>query len=203
MRTPQEHAITIAAGAFYDLCDYNRMVTFYDVTAGATLNWAVDDDPKQRAREGFGYELPQTETFKRIRLFNDGGASLTVIVSLSEGRVYDNRAQISEVLDSIDERLAGTSTTDDKDKTNVADGSIPAAATAVFAANADRKSVLVVAAESNAGYIYVGKTNAVTPTLSLIAVLLPAGSWDSNTWQGGVWACGSDGAQHVYASEED
>lgn len=198
MRTPQEHPIPIAAGAYYDLCGHNRMVTFSDLTAGATLSWAIDNDPKQRAREGFGYELPEHGTFNRIRLYNDGAASLTVVVVLSEGRVYDNRSQLSEALDSIDDRLAGEASGSELAKTNVA--ATGSTGTALFAANADRKIVSVTASEDNSGFVYIGFTDAVTG-VAHIKPLFPGGEWYDEEYQGAVFAVGSDGSQNVVGYE--
>jgi len=198
MKTPQEHTITIASGAYYDLCDFNRMVTFYDVTLGATLNWGIDDDPKQRAREGFAYELPEHETFKRIRLFNDGAASLTVVVTLAEGRVYDNRSQLSELLDSIDDRLDGeTALTQLADTAVAATG---AAGTLLFAANADRKRVVLQACEGNGDYVYIGKDNTVSD-VNKMGFLSARGSILEVTYQGAIYAVGGVAAQEVCGYE--
>lgn len=185
--TPQPYEFTLAAGARLTLHDYNRMITFIDVTSGHSLQWAIGDEPTVEVMEGLTYELPQDQHLSKIQFYNAGAANCTVKFILSEGRVLGDRMNISDVLEEIRDRLAGEATMTQLSETTVA--ATGSTGTSLFAANASRKRALVVASLANGGYVYLGDDNSVSAT-NYFAVLAPGGSWLDENYQGAVYAVG-------------
>jgi len=208
MKTPRYFTQTLAAGAYWTIGAFGRFVNVLTVSA-STIQVAIDDDPLQQVTPGMQLEVP--ESYQRIVFYNAGAVASTVVVYIadrpvtmtSDSLVAAMVASLANIETDIDDYQAATTTPTVLNKTNVADGSVPAAATLLFAANGDRKPVEIVAAEDNGGYVYIGLTNAVTPTVAVAAVLLPGGAWWSQNWKGGVWACGSDALQNVYGNEQE
>lgn len=169
-----------------------------------------DNATPQRIYPGDCYPGPEAG-FKSLWLLQDG-AACTVVVQVANQQITGGdvialpamAASLAAIdIDTSDilARLGGVSGGTDLNKTNVANGAL-GLRTALFAALAGRRLVSVTAAEDNSGYVYIGRFNTVTPTVSVAKVLLPGGEWFDEYWTGGVWACGSDGAQNVYGYEE-
>jgi len=197
--TPQVYELTLAAGARLTVHDYNRMVTFVDITAGHSLEWAVGDEPTVEAIEGISYELPEDTHADRLRLYNGGAASVTVKLVLSEGRIFDNRVNLSSYLESINDRLAGESSGTQLDDTTLA--ATGSTGTLIFAANAARKKAVIQACETNGDYVYLGFTAAGVSDVKKIAFLPAMGSIVIDYYQGAIYGVGGTAGQKVCGYE--
>jgi hypothetical protein len=71
--------------------------------------------------------------------------------------------------------------------------------TQILAANPNRKWCFVSCDLGNAGYIYLGFTNAVTAVQSFFD-MMAGGTW-RETYRGAVWACSENGTENVRAYE--
>jgi hypothetical protein len=198
MLTPRYHTVTIAAGQFAAINNYGRYITIVSISA-STITIAVDDDTPQQIINGLQIDCEERK-YKRITLANVGGVGSTVVLYLSLTRIIDTREQaglagIAASLASIDadlDRLAGVAALTQLAEVNVA--ATGGVGTQLFAANANRRMVQVVPAETNLGYIYVGRTNAVSAA-NWLDVLAPGEVWFDQYYQGAVFAVGNDGNQ--------
>jgi len=183
--TPRTYEFTIAAGGRVRVHDWGRMFSIIDITGATEIHLAIEEDQPEAFKAGWSFELPQGDGYDRIELVNNNAAAVTVEVALAEGRVISNRELAA--LDSIDDRLAGEAAA-----TQLADTAVAAtggAATLLFAANADRKRVVVQASELNGDYVYIG-TDATVSDVDKMACLQALGSWMDEDYQGAVYAVG-------------
>ncbi len=110
-------------------------------------------------------------------------------------RLYPNASEASETMADMLNELQGDQLPD-----NWGNAIIGAAAGAVFAANADRKSFEVQAGLGNAQTVWIGYTNFVT-NLNAVKALVAGQSFWMNDYRGPVWAIAGGAGQVLHTLE--
>jgi hypothetical protein len=216
--TPRYHSIPLAAGQEFIVADYDQFVTIFDITGATSCQWAFDDDNWETVLPGTAYELPEGKRFSRVRLRNPNPGAITVVVTFSPGRVYDNRLMnTGATLTAIAASLAAIDVDTDNLATIDADtGSIlaelqgdtthetqgtevtlaAATAASVLASNTNRKGCVVQAKTTNAANVFIGFTNAVTDTVWVLE-LKPGQGYTWDDYRGAIYAYSVAGADKV------
>lgn len=180
-----EKTITLAAGARFtdfSVYDYFRVLSL----TGSGLQIIFGDNQLQTPFTGAGVGLKLTNIVKRLELVNTSGVSINVTYATAIGQVSDDRLNVSGTV-----TVAGTvSTTTSSTLASIADVTLPAATlTAIVAANAARRGVIVTNIGANVARI----GDNTTTTAARGAQLLPNQSITLETLNaiGGISTVGS------------
>lgn len=139
--------ITLAAGEGIDIIRLSNFVVC--VTATAAFNLAIDDETPGRFEQGLSFE--STQTFEKVRLENNSGASNTIRLGLGIGKLTDSRANFTSALS-----LVKAATPD-----SIADVALPAAATTVIqAADTTRREIIISNPVTNTKTFRIGDAGA-------------------------------------------
>lgn len=122
-------------------------------------------------------------------------AAIEVLQTTMDGRL----ATIDTSLNNIEQEIAGAAAMTQLAEVNVAATGV--GTTQLFAANANRISVEIVAPEDNAGFVYLGFQAANCTAADNFMVLGPGEVWWSDRYKGAIVACGSDANQYAAGSE--
>lgn len=200
MRTPRYESRTIAAGGFSRIGAYGKYITVVSISA-STIALGIDDEPPQQIVPGL--QFPIVEPYQRLILWNTGAVPSTVVIYIGDvPMTLASDSQFTAILASLVAIQNKTvlqppyGTLVEVGQTLVAQTGV--GATQIVAANALNCEVEIVADMGNAGYIYLGETNAVTQALSFTE--LQAGASWNRKWNGDVWACSTGGVEIVRAS---
>ena len=136
---------------------------------------------------GMSYTTPNPDGFRRLELFNDGAAALSVKLAIGWGELQDDRAQFDQ---SIAIKGGGASFTDN------AAVSVGTVAAQILAANNSRTRAII---RAGGGALWLGPNNTVTASgLATIA----AGGELEILHAGAIWGIRSAGTVDAGAYEE-
>lgn len=200
MRTPRYESRTIAAGGFSRIGAYGKYITVVSISASTVL-LGIDDEPPQQIVPGL--QFPIVQNYQRLTLWNTGAVNSTVVLYIGDVPMQlasDSQfTAILAALTAIQTKVAlqgPYGTIVEVGQTVVAQTGV--GATQIITANALNCEVEIVCDAGNAGYIYLGETNAVTLAASFTE--LQAGASWNRKWNGDVWACSTNGTEIVRAS---
>lgn len=197
MKTPTYHTLTIGAGAYAEIRGYARFVRLVSITGAATVRMAFDNDALQTFQPGISIDC-EDQHWTRILFYNPAGVAVTVVLLEGDTRVLDDSqdsAAMAATLTSILARLAGVATmTQGVVQTLAATGG---AGDLIFAANANRRRVVIEASLANVGYVYLGNAVGNCSDADCFAMLAPGQSWSDDFYTGAIYGVGSDATQQI------
>jgi len=200
MRTPRYESRTIAAGGFSRIGAYGRYITIVSISA-STVAMGIDDEPPQQIVPGL--QFPIDQSYQRLTLWNTGGVPSTVVLYIGDvPMTLASDSQFTAILAALTAIQTKTAlqgpygTLVEVGQTLVAQTGV--GSTQIVAANALNCEVEIVCDMGNAGYIYLGETNAVTAANSFTEIQA-GGAWNRK-WNGDIWACSTGGVESVRAS---
>lgn len=147
---PQNGTLSVANGANHVI---NRGGTFVRVReADQAFKILLDDDVELKAELNDIFRLKDGDSFDRVTIINDSGATLAFQLEIGFGGVETNNVSLSGTLKTAAQGHASLVTT--------ADDSIAATTTVlVLAANTDRKEAIITNLADNGAKIRVGDSN--------------------------------------------
>jgi hypothetical protein len=161
----KEYTYTIAAGAAVtidEIFNYFRVLS----QSASTLNVQFGDDPNTSAFSGAGIGIKFENLPSRVTIRNTGGVSTTITFALAIGYIYDDRLNVSGTV-----TISGSvSTTTATVLNSVADVTVAAGVqTAVIAANAARRGVIITNIGANVTRIGDATNTSATRGAQLLA----------------------------------
>lgn len=151
-KTPiQEFTYTIAAGAqerVFFVFNYFRVLSL----SASTLSIQLGENGQVTPFTGAGLGVNFFEIFDRVTLYNTGGASITITISLALGAINDDRLNVSGTVSTSPVSPAAMNTT--------ANATVNATTTTqVLAANTSRKEAFISNLSANATVVKVGDSS--------------------------------------------
>jgi hypothetical protein len=138
---------------------------FTVLSASAAFNVGLGDDTPTPFEEGLGIQFEGGQTFRKVRLINPSGASVTVSFNVGFGKFSDNRVVISG-------GVSFTRSTDLEAFMDVTIASLTGGALAL--ANSARRELIVCNPITSLLPIRVGRTGGVGAAYG--ALILPGGT---------------------------
>lgn len=154
---PKTFTLTIAnndiATIYYDF----RFLRILSITnaSGVTLRFGMTGQETDVIAAGIGYELEIP--VRNAQLRNQSGGSITVVLTVSMGRIYDDRLNVSGTI-TVQGSVSIVTGTTFTDAANVS--VLTTATTQILAANANRKTAIISNLAANATVIKVGTSSA-------------------------------------------
>lgn len=195
----QEVTLTIPAGGreiVYQVYDYFRVLA----QSGGTLVVAFGQNGREVPYQGAGVGYRCPVLFDRVTLINTGGTSMTITIGLANGQIYDDRLNVSGVVN-----VAGTVTVSGDVESltttnafNHGQVSVAATATLIKAANASRRSITIL--NNDVNDLYVGNSGSVTTGNGFI---VKSGSALTLNYNGAIYGIAASGTiATAYAEDE-
>jgi hypothetical protein len=204
MKTPAYYSLTIAANGFQTINENGQFICLLASTGKASILIGLDDERPQLFYPGCTLDCG-LRTYHKILLSNPGVGAAVVEIVVGDTRLIDNRDSIAlgtmaATLTAILARLAGVAAmTQPTIITLAVTGGAP---TVIFAANANRRKVVIEAALTNSGTVYLGSAATHCSDVDCLAMLAPGQAWSDDVYQGGVWGVGNDATQQVVGYQE-
>ena len=191
----REFTETIPAGQSIDVRYDHNSLRILALTAGATLQvqFGQSGSKTSLVGAGMGFEYTDGEgrpiALRSVRLFNGGGAPLTVTVGAAIGKVADNRLTVSGTLTTIEVKAGTFDSLTDVALTN-------GSATQLDVSDASRRELIVTNVLANAVSMRVGDSGvsatngielqpgdsvALTTTAAVFAYIVGAGKFAAVT----------------------
>jgi len=204
MMTPNYMSIVVAANGWFPIFEYGRFICLLTVTGKTSIRMGLDDDAPKLFYPGMTLDCHDRH-FGKVVLANPGAGAATVELTIGETELVDNRANVAlstmaTTLTAILARLAGVATM--TQPTIITLAATGGAGTVILAANAARRKVIIEAALTNMGNVYLGNAAAHASDADCFAMLSPGQAWSDDVYQGGIWGVGSDAAQKVVGYQE-
>lgn len=96
----QQITLFIAANSNRRLAAYARFFAVLENSSSTNIKVRIGDQPITEISEGIAVELPDAApAFRHLDFFNPTGTDITIIVALSNGRIYDARLVLSGTID--------------------------------------------------------------------------------------------------------
>lgn len=186
--------LNIPAGKSQVISGFNSFITILECSEANGVLVGLGNVARGRLFKGLSVELPKGESFEFLTFYNDTASTITGLVILSSGVVYDNRLVLTgnDPLSVIQGELQGDLTPENWGN----EKDVGVAAAVAIAANTNRKAFSLQAKESNAGIIYVGFDNTVSST-KWVWQLQAGMAIDRDDYRGDLYAIASVASQKL------
>lgn len=182
----RSYTVVLAAGAARTL----DVVGDYFLVISSTqteFNVAFDNGPHIAFQQGFSGKVSNDgEPYEAVTIHNPNGSSLTVVLALGFGELWDNKATISG---SVAVKAGGDAFTEQA-------VSVGTSAVELLAANTNRTSAVIRAGSSD---LTLGPTSGVT---ALTPATIPAGASMTIAHTGAVYGIRAAGTANAGVYEE-